>query len=177
MGQLILAMNFQGNRQRSRLCTAQCDTGKNKGVCYIGVSQKTTTTADVAKTAVGSSRLKHRQNERLKETGKEWARGTQVDEKGKKSSGAIRLPLHKSCEKSTLRKFQEVKVYRSFIKEEAAEELDRSKNDAFEKSTQGKVASHNTKRTTEACAVNPSRATPLNHAIRRYALYRGMLCQ
>ena len=168
-------MNFQGNRQRSRLCTAQCDTAKNKGVCYIGMSQKTTTTADVAKTAVGSSRLKHLQKERLKETGKEWACGTQVAEKGKKSSGATRLPFHKSCEKSTLRKFQEVKVYRSFIKEEVTEELDR--NDAFEKSTQGKVASHNAKRTTEACAVNPSRATPSNHAIRRYALYRGMLCQ
>lgn len=151
---------------------------KNKGVRHIGMSQKTTTTGDVAKTTVGSSRLKHLKFEHFKETGKQRACPTQGDKKEEKSSGATRLPLSTSCEKSTLRKLQEVNVYKSFIKEEATKDLDRSKNDAeFETKTQGKVSSHNTKPITEACALNQSRAKPPNLAIRRYALYRGMLCQ
>lgn len=169
-------MNFQGNRQRSRFFTAKSDIGKS--VRHIGMSQKTTTTADVAETTVGSSRLKHLQFEHFKETGKQWACPTQGDKIGKESSGATRLPLSKSCEKSTLRKLQKVNVYKSFIKEEATKDLDRSKNNAgFETKTQGKDASHNTKPITEAWAVNQSRAKPPNLAIRRYALYRGMLCQ
>lgn len=170
-------MNFQGNRQRKGLFSAQCDTGKNKGVRHIVMSQRTITTTDAAKTTIGSSRLKHLQFERFKETGKDWCFPTHDDAKGKQSS-ATRLPLSKSSEKYTLRKFQEVKVYKSFIEEEVTEDLERSKNGAaFEKTTREKVTSHNTKRTTEACAVNPSRVAPPNHAIRRYALYRGMLCQ
>jgi len=169
-------MNFQGHRQRSRFFIAKSEIGKNKR--HIGMSQKTTTAADVAKTTVGSSRLKHLQFEHFKQTGKRWACPTQGVKKGKESSGATWLPLSKSCEKSTLRIFQEVNVYKSFIKEDTIKDLDRSKNDAeFKTKTQGKVASYNTKPITEACAVNQSRAKPPNLAIRRYALYRGMQCQ
>ena len=179
MGLLILAMNFQRNRQREGVFSAHCDTGKNKGVRHYVMPQRTNATTDAAETAMGSSRLKHVQFERFKETGKERACPTYDDGKRKQSS-ATRLPLSKSCtEKSTLRKFQEVKVYRSFIKEEATEDSERLKNDAeFEKTTPGKVASHKTEPKTEACTVNQTRgATPPNHAIRRYALYRGMLSQ
>jgi len=179
VGLLILAMNFQGNRQREGVFSAQCDSRKNKGVRHtVTVTpQRTNATTDAAKTAIGRSRLKPVQFERFKEIGKKWSCPTQDNGK-RKQSFATRLPLSKSCEKSTLRKFQEVNVYGSFIEEEATEDSERRKSyAACEKTTQGKVASHNTERTTEACAVNPSRATPPNHAIRRYALYRGMLCQ
>ena len=174
---VILAMNFQGNRRRESLFSAKCDTGKNKGVRHAVTPQKTNTTTDVARTAIGSSRLKHAQFERFKETGKEWACPTQDDGKTKQSL-ATRLPLSKSREKSTPTKFQEVNIYGSFIGEVAPEDSGRSKNStAFERTTQGKVASYNSERATEACAVKPSRVTPPNHAIRRYALYRGMICQ
>lgn len=171
-------MNFQGNRRREGMFSAQCDTGKNKGVRHPVMPQRTNTTTDAVKKAIGSSRLKHVQFERFKETSKEWACPTHDSGKRKQSS-ATRLSLSKSCEKSaTLRKLREVKIYRSFIEEEVTEDSERCKTGAaFEKTTQGKVSSRNVGQTTEACTVNPSRATPPNHAIRRYALYRGMLCQ
>ena len=174
---VILAMNFQGNRRREGLFSAKCDTGKNKGVRHSVAPQKTNTTTDAARTAIGSSCLKHAQFERFKETGKEWSCPTQDDGK-RKQSFATRLPLSKSREKSTPTKFQEVNIYGSFIAEVATDDSERFKyGTAFEKTTQGKVASYNTERATEACPVKPSRATPPNHAIRRYALYRGMICQ
>ena len=172
----ILAMNFQGNRRREGLFSAKCETGKNKGVRHLFMPQKTNTTTHAAKTTIGSSRLKHAQFDRLKETGKERA-SSHDDGKGKQSF-ATRLPLSKSSEKSTLRKFPEVNIYGSFIEEVATEDSERSKNGtAFGNTMQGKVASHNPERTTAACGDKPSRVTPPNHAIRRYALYRGMICQ
>ena len=170
-------MNFQGNRQWTGLFSAHRNTGKNEGVRHIVMSQRRTTTTDAAKTTIGSSRLKHLQFERFKETGKNWCFPTHDEEKGKQSS-ATRFRHSKSCDKSTLKKYQEVKVYRSFIEEEATEDLERSKNStAFEKTLQEKVTLHNAGQTTEACAVNPSRVKAPNHAVRRYALYRGMLRQ
>lgn len=168
-------MNFQGNRQREGVFSAPCDTRNNKCVRHTVtvIPQRTNTTTHAAKTAVGSSHLKPVQLERFKETGKKWACPTHDSEKLRKQSSATRRPLSKSCEKSTLRKFQEVNVYESFIEEGVTE---RRKNYAACEKTKN-VASNTTERTTEACAVNPSRATPPNHAIRRYALYRGMACQ
>lgn len=169
----ILAMNFQGNRQREGLFSAQSDTGKNKGVRHPFMPQKANTTTNAVKTAIDSSRFKHAQFDRLEETGKERAFPTRDDGK-RKQSFATRLPLSKSSEKSTQRKFQGVNVYGSFIEEVATEDSERRKNVA---ASQGKVASHSTERTNEACSDKPSHVTPPNHAIRRYALYRGMICQ
>lgn len=165
-------MNFQGNRQREGLFSAQCDAGKNKGVRHPFMPQKANTTTNAVKTAIDSSRFKHAQFDRLEETGKERAFPTRDDGK-RKQSFATRLPLSKSSEKSTQRKFQGVNVYGSFIEEVATEDSERRKNGA---ASQGKVASHSTERTNEACSDKPSHGTPPNHAIRRYALYRRMIC-
>lgn len=167
-------MNFQANRQRKGLFSAQRDGGKNiKGVRHSVMSQRTTT--DEIKAAICTSRLKHLRFEHLKENEKERYFPKHIDEKRKQSS-VIQLPLSKHCEKSTPKKFQGVKVYRSFMEEKETEDLERSKNGGTsEKKNPVKVTSRNTEGTTEA--VNTSRVTHPNHAVRRYALYRGMLCQ
>lgn len=157
-------MSFQANMQRKGFSSAHCDGGKNiiKDVGRSIMSQRTT---NEIKAASCSSRLKHLQFECFK------------DEKRKQSS-VIHFPVSKHCDKqkSTPKKFQELKVYSSFMEDQEAADIKRSKSNTSEKKNTAKVVtSRNTEGTTEA--VHPSRVTHPNHAVRRYALYRGMLSQ
>ncbi|KAL9955383.1 hypothetical protein ACROYT_G036694 [Oculina patagonica] len=140
------------------------------------MSQRTTTTTtDEIKAAICTSGLKHLRFERFKENEKQWYFPRHVDEKRKQSS-VIQLPVSKHCKKSTPKKLQGVKVYRSLMEEKETKDVKRSNNGATsEKKNPVKVTPRNIEGTTEA--VNPSRVTHTNHAVRRYALYRGMLCQ
>lgn len=156
-------MNFQGSRRRKGLFSAQCDSGKDKGVHQSVVTQRTRTKDDATQTTPGSLRLKYLQIAR---------------ERGEQSS-ATRLPHSKHCEKSTPKKFHEVKVYRSFMGEkETGDSVERSKSceSTSDQKTPEKVTSRNLPEGTTK-ASHTSRFTHSNHAVRRYALYRGMLCQ
>ena len=179
MGLPLLEMNGQANRQRKDLFSAQWNSGKNiKGVVRHSVtSQRTSTTALEIRAAICSSRLKHLRFERFQENEREWYFPRHAD--GKRKQSSVQLPPSK--QKSTPKKFQEIKVYRSFMEENEAKDLKRSKNlvASGKKYTSQAISSKTEGKTSEAGseAGNSSRVTHPNHAVRRYALYRGMLCQ
>lgn len=170
-------MSFQANRQRKGFSSAHCDSGKNiiEDVRRSVISRRTT---DEIKAAICSSRLKHLQFECFKDDEKELYFPAHTDEKRKQGS-VVQLPLSKHSEKqtSTQKKFRELKVYRSFMEEEEAADMKRSKNanTSEKKNTAKVVTTRNTEGTPEAA--HPSRVTYPSHAVRRYALYRGMLSQ
>ena len=140
------------------------------------------TPQDVTKTAPSSSCAKHLEFARLKtETGKKCYFPLNVHKKRGQNPIAA-LPLAKHCEKSTSRKFQEVKVYQSFIEGEGTEDKGSNKSSSSKtsqyKSLPANTVSFNAE--TKTKAKEASLMTRCKHqdiAVRRYALYRGMLKQ
>ena len=157
------------------------DQEKCKGVRRSGMSQRITP-QDVTKTAPGSSCAKHLQFARLKmETGKKCYFPLNVDKK-RGQNPITALPREKHCEKSTSRKFQEVKVYQSFIEEKGTEDKGSDKSSSSKtsqyKSLPANAVLFNAETTTKV--KETSLMTRCKHhdiAVRRYALYRGMLKQ
>ena len=143
------------------------------------MSQRTTPN-DAAKKTPSSSCAKHLEFARLKETGKEWCFPRNVEKK-RVSRPVASLPRVKHCEKSLSKNFQEAKVYRCFIGKEDTE--DRSSKLTFSGTSKQKSLAENT--ITKTCkrrikTEDTTLATPRKHhdvAVRRYALYRGMLNQ
>ena len=157
------------------------DKDKCKGALQIGMSQRITP-KDVTKTAPSSSCAKHLEFARLKaETGKKCYFPLNVDKK-RGQNPITALPRSKHCEKSTSRKFQELKVYQSFMGEEETDDKGSNKRSSSKtsqyKSPPVNAVSFNAESTSKA--KETSLMTPCKHqeiAIRRYALYRGMLKQ
>lgn len=140
------------------------------------------TPQDVTKTAPSSSCAKHLEFARLKtETGKKCYFPLNVDKKRGQNPIAA-LPRTKHCEKSTSRKFQEIKVYQSFIEEEGTEDKGSNKSSRGKtsqyKSPPANAVSFNAETTTKAKETSlMTRCKHQDIAVRRYALYRGMLKQ
>ena len=168
-----LVMNLQGSRQRKDMFPVQGDSGKAKGVRdHNNFLSKTRVTADGNRTSVSSSRLKCLQFVRHKETCKETCFSTHGD----KRCSVSRFQHPKHFDKATPRKFPDTKVYRSFMEEEETEDVEKSKDSSnLEHTTTENATTRNTNGTAETA--HTSRITHQTYAVRRYALFRGMLYQ
>lgn len=175
-------MNFKGKQRKAVtfIDASRCDKQNSNGVHHSVMSQ-TAKPKDAIKRAPSSSCAKHLEFARLKETGKEWYFPLNVG-KRRVQSPVTSLPRVKHCEKSTSRKFQDAKVYRSFMGEEETEDKGcKLASSVVPQQTivVGKAITSNTERVAakgEETTLT-TRFRQQDVAIRRYALYRGMLKQ